>query len=112
MGVPLYITCCFSLDSFNSLSLPLTFVILITVCLGIGLILYGTLHFPDLGDCFLSQVREVFSYYLFKYVISPFLSLLSFWDPYNVNISAPDVVLEVSHTVFISFYSFFSVQRQ
>ena len=61
-----------------------------------GFILYGTLCFLDLGDCLLSQVREVFSYYVFKYVLSLFLFLFSFWDPYNVNISALDVVSEVS----------------
>ena len=57
---------------------------------------WESLSFLDLGDCFLSQVREVFSYYVFKYFLSPFLSLFSFWDPYNVNISVFDVVLEVS----------------
>ena len=29
----------------------------------------------DLDVCFLFQVREVFSYYVFRYVLSPFLSL-------------------------------------
>ena len=60
-----------------------------------GLILCGTLCFLELGDCFLSQIREVFSYYVFKYVLSPFLSLFS-WDPYNENISVIDGVSEVS----------------
>ena len=32
--------------------------------------------FLDLGDRFLSQVRDVFSYYLFKYFLRPFHSLL------------------------------------
>ena len=46
MGFPLYATCCFSLAAFNSLSLCLVFVSLISMCLGIFLlqfILYGTL---------------------------------------------------------------------
>ena len=63
------------LSAFNSLSL--IFAVLITVCLGMflfGLILYGTLCFLDLNDCFLSQIREVFSYCLFKCVLCPFLS--------------------------------------
>ena len=47
-------------------SLSLIFVILITVYLGmflIGFILPGTLCFLDLIDCFISHVREVFSYF-------------------------------------------------
>ena len=65
------------LSAFNSLSLSLIFAVLITVCLGMflfGLILYGTLCFLDSNDCFLSQIREVFSYCLFKCVLCPFLS--------------------------------------
>ena len=46
MGFPLYVTCCFSLAAFNSLSLCLVFVSFISMCLGmflLGFILYGTL---------------------------------------------------------------------
>ena len=46
MGVPLKVTCHFSIVAFNILSLPLIFVSLITVCLGaflLGFILPGTL---------------------------------------------------------------------
>ena len=46
MGFPLYITCCFSLATFNILYLCLVFVSLVSVCLGmllLGFILYGTL---------------------------------------------------------------------
>ena len=45
-GFPLYVTCCFSLAAFNSLSLCLVFVSLSSMCLGmflLGFILYGTL---------------------------------------------------------------------
>ena len=75
------------------------FVILITMCLGVilfELILYGTLHFLDLGDGILSLVKEVFSYYVFKYFLRHFLSLFSFWDLYNENVVAFNVVPEVS----------------
>ena len=54
--------------------LSLIFAILIEVCLGVvlvGVILFGTLCFLDLDVCFHSQVREVFSYYVFKYFLSP-----------------------------------------
>ena len=77
MGIPLYVICFFSLVAFNIFSLSLTFVNLITMCLGVfllGFILPGTLHFLNLGDSFLSHVREVFSYYLFKYFLRSFLS--------------------------------------
>ena len=46
MQVPLYIICCFSLGAFDSLSLFLIFVILITLCLSVvllGLIPFGAL---------------------------------------------------------------------
>ena len=69
------------------------------MCLSVFLRVYpvwDSLHFLDLGDCLLSHVREFFSYYLFKYFLRSFLSLFSFWDPYNVNVDAFDIVLEVS----------------
>ena len=73
----MYVICCFTLVSFNILSLPLIFVSLITMCLDVfllGFMLPGTLCFLDLVNCFLSHVLEVFSYYLFKY-FSQVLSL-------------------------------------
>jgi hypothetical protein len=36
-----------------------------------------------------------FSYYPFKYFLRSFLSLFSFWDPYNGNTGAFNVVREV-----------------
>ena len=38
---------------------------------------WDSLCFLDLGECFLSHVREVFNYYLFKYFLRFFLSLFS-----------------------------------
>ena len=78
MGIPLFVFCCFILVAFNIFSLSLIFVFFINMCLGmflLGFILCGTLCFLDLGDYFLSHVRDVFSYYLFKYFIWPFISL-------------------------------------
>ena len=66
-----FFLCCFSYFIF-----VLIFVSLITVCLSVFLlrfILPGTLHFLDLVDYILSHVREVFSYYLFKYFLRSFL---------------------------------------
>ena len=68
-----------------------------------------SLHFLNLDDCFLSHVREVFSFYFFKYFFRFFLSLFSFWDLYNANVCAFNVVPEVSYTVLISFHSCFFI---
>ena len=58
---------------------------------------WDSLCFLDLVDYFLSHVREVFSYYyLLKYFLRSFLSLFSFWDFYNANVGAFNVVPEVS----------------
>ena len=66
-----------------------------------------SLHFLDLTNYLLSHIREVFNYNLFKYFLNPFLSLFFFWDPYNSNVVAFNVVPEVSETVLNSFHSFF-----
>ena len=54
---------------------------------------WGSLCSLDLADYFLSHVREVFSYYLFKYFLRSFLSLFSFWGPYNANVYAFNVYI-------------------
>ena len=48
-------------------------------------ILPKSLCFLELADCFLFHIRNVCSYYLFKYFLKCFLSLSSFWNLYNVN---------------------------
>ena len=116
IGVPLYITCCFSLTAFNILSLFLIFAILNTACLGVilfRLILFRILcafwfwmsvSFPRLG-----KVSSIMSSNNFS---APFsLSLFSFLDPYNANASTFDVVLEslLSCPNFFLFFFFFSV---
>ena len=42
----------------------------------LGMFLLGTLPFLVLGDSSLSQFRDVFSYYILKYFLRPFLSLI------------------------------------
>ena len=59
-------------------------------------ILPGTLNFLDLADYYLSHFKEVFSYYLFKYFLESFLSLVSFWDLYNANVDVFNVMAEIS----------------
>ena len=68
--------------------------------------LWDSLRFLDLIEYFLSHSREVFNYNLFKYFLSPFLFLFFFWDPYNSNVGAFNVVPEVSETVLSFFHSF------
>ena len=96
MVIPLYVICCFSLVAFNSLSL--IFVILYIRCLCTSLfvlVLYGILCISWTCDCFLSHIRAVFSGIISSSIFSG-LSLVSFWDPYNANISELAVVLKVS----------------
>ena len=56
---------------------------------------------------FLPHFREVFNYYLFKYFLMAFLFVFFFWDSYDMNVGAFDIVPEVSEVVLISFDSFF-----
>ena len=103
------VICCFSLAAFNICSLCLIFVNLINMCLEVfylGFILFGTLGLLDLGDYFLPHFREVFNYYLLKYFLMVFLFVFFFWDSYDSNVGAFNIVLEVSEIVLISFNSF------
>ena len=72
-------------------------------------ILYGTLcvswnlvaiSFPMLGK-FLAIIYS-------NYFLIPFIFLFFFWDPYNPNVGAFNVV-PVSETVLMSFHSFFFI---
>ena len=65
------------------------------------------MHFLDLIDYFLSHVREVFGYNLFRNFLRPFLFLIFLWAPYNLNVGAFNTVPEVSVTIFNSFHTFF-----
>ena len=68
---------------------------------------WGSLGFLDLGDYFLPHFREVFNYYLLKYLFMVFLFVFFLWDSYDLNVGAFNIVLEVSEIVLISFNSFF-----
>ena len=110
MGIPLCVICCFSLAAFNICSLCLIFVNLINMCLGVfclGFILFGTLwvsrtwmiiYFPILGK---------FSTIISSSFLMVFLSVFFFWDSYDSNVGAFNIVPEVSEIVLISFNSFF-----
>ena len=62
--------------------------------------------FLYLGNYFLPHFREVFNYYLLKYFLMAFLFVF-FWDSYDSNVGAFNIVSEVSEVVLISFNSFF-----
>ena len=70
---------------------------------------WDSLCLLDLIDYFLSHVGEIFNYNLFKNFLIPFLFLFFFWDPYNSNVGAFDIVPEVSETILSSFHSFYYI---
>ena len=98
MGVPLYVICHFSLADLNIFSLSLISFWQLDYCMPqcVPPWIYSTwdfLCFLDLVDYFLSHIKEIFSYYLFKYFLRSYFSLF-FWDPYNVNLGLFNVVPE------------------
>ena len=108
MGVGLFVICCFSLAVLKFSLNFCHYNFNVSLCVPLwGSPVRESLHFLELGDCFLSQVREIFTYYVFKYVLRPLPSLYSLWDHCKVNINMFDVVPEISLTVLISFHSFF-----
>ena len=96
MGVPLYVIYRFSFAAFNNFSLSLIFCQVDYYVSHWVYPVWDSLRFLDLGVYFLSYVREVFDYNLFKYFLWSSLSLFSFSDPYNENVVAFNVVSEVS----------------
>ena len=73
---------------------------------------WDSLDFLDLVDYFLSLVRKVFSYCLFKIFLRSSLSLFSFWDPFNrmlVYLMLLQSSLRLSSSLFILFSVFYSV---
>ena len=56
----------------------------------------------------LEWVAIVFNYYLLKYFLMVFLFFFFFWDAYDSNVRAFNIVPEVSEVVLISFNSLFS----
>ena len=69
--------------------------------------IWDSLCFLDLGDYFLPHFREVFNYYLLKDFLMVFLFVFFFWDSYDSDVGAFNIVPEVSEIVLISFNSFF-----
>ena len=69
--------------------------------------IWDSLGFLDLGDYFLPHFREVFNYYLLKYFLMVFLFVFFFWDSYDSNVGAFDIVSGIFEIVLIYFNSFF-----
>ena len=97
-GIPLYVICCFSLVALNIFSLSLIFVSLICVlacssltlsCMGLSALLerLGRLLFPML---------EKFSDIISSNIFLGHISFFPFWDTYNANVGAFNVISEVS----------------
>jgi len=93
-----------SLAAFNICSLCLIFVNLINMSWVVSPWVYpvwDSLGFLDLDDYILPHFREVFNYYLLKYFLMVFLFVFFFWDPYDSNVIAFNIFLEVSEIVLI-----------
>ena len=67
-----------------------------------GLTFRSLIHFEFI---FVYGVRKCFNYYLLKYFLMAFLFVF-FWDSYDLNVGAFNIVPEVSEVVLISFNSF------
>ena len=69
--------------------------------------IWVSLGFLDLGDYFLFHFRAIFNYYLLKYFFMVFLLFLFvfFWDSYDLNVGAFNIVPEVSKIALNSFNS-------
>ena len=67
---------------------------------------WDSLVFLNFGGYFLHHFREFFSCYLLKYFFMAFLFVFFFWDSYDSNVGAFNIVPEVSEIVLISFNTF------
>ena len=112
MGIPLCVICCFSFAAFNICSFCLIFINLINMCLGVfhlGFTFFGTLwvswtwvsiSFPVLG-----RFSTIISSSIFSWPF--FFVFFFFWNSYDLNVGAFNIVPEVSEVVLISFLLFF-----
>ena len=89
----------------------LIFVNLINMSLGVfhlGFILFGTLWVSWTWVIISFHILGKFSNdYLLKYFLMVFLFVFFFWDSYDSNVGAFNILLEVFEIVLISFNSFF-----
>ena len=82
------------------------------MCLGIfllGFFLYGTLCASWTWLTISFSMLGKFSTIISKHFLIQFLFLFFFWDLYNLNVGAFDIVPEVSETILGSFQSFYFI---
>ena len=84
----------------------LVWLICVLGCFALGLSCLGLSGFLGIGGYFLLHIKKVFDYHLLKYFLMPF-AFVFFWDTYDSNIGAFNIVSEVSQIVLIYFNSFF-----
>ena len=104
MGIPLCVICCFSLAAFNIRSLCLNSISLINICLGVFsrvYLVWDSLGFLDLDGYFLLHFRKVFDYYILNYFLMPFLFVVFFWDTYDLNVGAFNIVFLFSSLLYL-----------
>ena len=68
-------------------------------------LVWDSFGFLDFGDYFLPHFREFFNFYLLNYVLMVFIFV--FWDSFDLNVGAFNIVSEISEIVLISFNFFF-----
>ena len=108
MGNPWYVICCFSLVAFVFNFCQLDFYVawcgppwVYPAWDSLCFLDWVSVSFPMLGKFSAITSSNIFS--------GPFPSLFFFWDPYNVNVDAFNVVPEVSDCLhFILFFKFYS----
>ena len=108
IGIPLYVICCFSPAAFNIFSLYLIFDSLNDMSWPVSPWIYSlwdSVHFLDLTDYFLSHVREVFNYNLFKYFLNTFFFSSSSGTPI-IQMFVP-LILPLWSLRLFSIFSFF-----
>ena len=107
IGIPLYVTLCFSLAVFNVFFfndyLSFLWLTCITECFFLGLS-HIWLSVPPTLEYFFSHFRNILTNNLFNYFLRPFLFL--FWGPYNSNVDVFNIYWEVSETVLNFFIQF------
>ena len=74
------------------------------ICFSLGLSCVGLSALPELVWLFPVPCCKILDYNCFKYFLWPFLFF--FWDPYNSNVGAFNVIAEVSETVTFGFILF------
>ena len=95
MGVPLCVTCCFSLGAFNILSLCLVFVSLINMMSPWVYPVWDSSCLLDLIDYFLFHVGEIFNYNLFK-------NFLIFSNPFFFSSSSGTPIIQILVSLTLS----------